>query len=387
MDFSLSDRSEAFRAEVREFLAALPDGLAGAIHDTGTLHDWNVHRGMAERGWLSAAWPAEYGGAERDPFEMAALGEEFALAGVAIEGWLIAELVAHTLAIVGSETHKTDLVPAVLRGEVLMCLGYSEPDAGSDVASVRTKAVADGDDWVIDGQKMFTTMAHIADYVFLLTRTNTDVPKHRGMTMFLVPMNAPGVDVAPVHTLGGERTNITYYNQVRVPDSARVGEIDGGWDVMMVALAFERQPAAYLSHLVRAATEWAVRAGEDGHRPADRAEVRAAIARAYIDLEVSRLMGYRMTWMTATDRPPFAEGSMAKLFSSEALVRAAQSLLDVAGADGLQGGHGSGAPGDGWLEQEFRHSAVTTIYAGTSEIQRGIIAEHHLGLPRARRAS
>jgi alkylation response protein AidB-like acyl-CoA dehydrogenase len=389
MDFTLSERSETFRREVREFIASLPPDLAETMHDTGTLHDADLHRRMADEGWLAAGWPAEYGGQERDPFEMAALGEELAVAGIAVEGWGISGLVAHTLAIVGSEQHRREIVPAVLRGEVLMCLGYSEPGSGSDVAAARTKAVRDGGDWVIDGQKMFTTMAHIADYVFLLVRTNTEVAKHKGLTLFLVPMSADGIEVAPVRTLGGERTNITYYNQVRVPDSARVGEVDGGWDVMMVALAFERQPAAggSLSHLVKQAVTWARQADADGIRPADRPEVRDAIARAYIDLEVSRLMGYRMTWMTAEGRPPFAQGSMAKLFASEALVRAGADILDAVGVDGLVAGYGPDLPGNGWIEQEFRHSVVTTIYAGTSEIQRGIIAEQHLGLPRTRRAS
>jgi alkylation response protein AidB-like acyl-CoA dehydrogenase len=386
MDFSFSDAMCAFRAEVSEFLRGLPEGQAARIHGTGTLHDSDIHEAMSQRGWLSAGWPAEYGGEGRDAFEMAAMVEEFSVAGIPIEGWSITELVAHTLAIVGNDYQRTEIVPAALRGELLVCLGYSEPDAGSDVASVRTRARRDGDGWLIDGQKMFTTMAHIADYVFLLARTDSSLPKHKGLTMFLVPMNADGVEVAPVHTLGGERTNVTYYNQVRVPDSARVGEINGGWDVMGVALAFERQPAAsgYLAHLIAAARSWALRPDQSTDRPADRTEVRRAISRAYIDLEVSRLMGYRMIWMTTNGRPPVVEGSMAKLFSSEALVRAADALLDLVGANGLASGHGSRYPGDGWIESEFRHSVVTTIYAGTSEIQRGIIAENHLGLPRTR---
>ena len=386
MDFQLLDSQERFRVEVRQFLAELPPSAPATIHDSGTLHNWDVHRAMAHRGWLSAAWPAEQGGQDRDPFEMAVLAEEFARAGIPIEGWAIAELVARTLQIVGTEQQRRDIIPAVLRGDVLMCLGYSEPDSGSDVAAARTRAVRDGDGWIIDGQKMFTTMAHEARYVFLLARTNLDVPKHRGLTMFLVPLDLDGVQVHPVHTLGGERTNATFYHQVRVPDTARVGEVDGGWDVMMVALAFERQPAAagQLLHLVEKAIAWAQTPGADGLAPIERPEVRSCIARAYTDLEVSRLMGYRMTWLTARNVLPHTEGSIAKLFSSEALMRAANSFMDMVGAEGLLAGHDGLAPGGGWLEQEFRHSIVTTIYAGTSEIQRNIIAERDLGLPRAR---
>ena len=388
MDFELSAAQLRFRDEVRQFLAGLPPSTSAAVHDTGTLHSWDVHRAMADRGWLKAAWPVEQGGQGRDPFEMATLNEEFARAGIPIEGWLIAELVAKTLQIVGTQQQRHEVIPAILGGEILLCLGYSEPDSGSDVAAARTRATRDGDDWVIDGQKMFTTMAHEASYVFLLARTNPDVPKHRGLTMFLVPLDADGVQVRPVHTLGGERTNATFYDRVRVPDSARVGEVDGGWDVMMVALAFERQPAAagHLLHLLGRALQWARTPGRDspdGPPPIERPEVRACLARAYTDLEVSRLMGYRMTWLTSRDVLPHTEGSLAKLFSSEALMRAAASVGDVVGADGLLAGHGTGAPADGWIEHEFRHSVVTTIYAGTSEIQRGIIAERHLGLPRA----
>ncbi|WP_433062415.1 acyl-CoA dehydrogenase family protein [Dactylosporangium sp. CS-033363] len=386
MDFELSPAQQEFRAEVREFLADLPPTTDAAVHDSGTLHSWDVHRAMTERGWLAAAWPVEQGGQGRDPFEMATLNEEFARAGIPIEGWLISELVAKTLQIVGTAQQRAEVIPAILSGAALMSLGYSEPDSGSDVAAARTKAVQDGDGWVIDGQKMFTTMAHEASHVFLLARTNPDVPKHRGLTMFLVPLDADGVEIRPVPTLGGERTNATFYEQVRVPDSARVGEVDGGWDVMMVALAFERQPAAagHLLHLVGRAIEWARTPDADGQRPIERPEVRAALARAATDLEVSRLMGYRMTWLTARDVLPHTEGSLAKLFSSEALMRAAAEFADVLGADGLLAGHGTGAPADGWIEHEFRHSVVTTIYAGTSEIQRGIIAERHLGLPRSR---
>lgn len=387
MNFDLGPAAEAFRAEVTAFLDEIDAAATSErIHRTHTHHDWDVHRAMAEKGWLTASWPKEYGGQERDVFEMAAMTEEFYRRGVQIEGWEIAELVAHTLAIVGTEQQKREVVPEILRGEALACLGYSEPDAGSDVASVRTKATRDGDEWVIDGQKMFTTMAHESKYVFLLARSNTEVPKHKGLTMFLVPMDSPGIEIQPVYTLGGERTNITFYNDVRVPDSARVGDVDGGWRVMNVALAFERQPAAvgYLRHLIEHTRQWAETPDEDGERPIDRPSVRRRLARAMIDLEVGKLLGSRLTDMTAKGLLPMVEGSMGKLYGSEALVRAGSSLLNATGVDGLLGGDDDNSPGGGWVERGFRHSVVTTIYAGASEIQRGIIAEGRLGLPSTR---
>lgn len=387
MNFDLGPAAEAFRAEVRAFLDEIDAAeTSERIHRTHTHHDWGIHRKMAANGWLTAAWPKEYGGQERDVFEMAALTEEFYRSGVQIEGWEIAELVAHTLAIVGTEQQKREVVPEILRGEALACLGYSEPDAGSDVASVRTRAIRDGDEWIIDGQKMFTTMAHESKYVFLLARSNTEVPKHKGLTMFLVPMDSPGIEIQPVYTLGGERTNITFYTHVRVPDSARVGDVDGGWRVMNVALAFERQPAAvgYLRHLIEHARQWAEAPDDFGERPIDRPSVRRRLARAMIDLEVGKLLGSRLTDMTSKGLLPMVEGSMGKLFGSEALVRAGSSLLDATGIDGVLGGDDPAAPGGGWIERGFRHSVVTTIYAGASEIQRGIIAEGRLGLPSTR---
>jgi len=382
LDFRLGERAEAFRAEVRAFFAEhLTDDVVARVHETGTVHDWGLHRALAERGWLAASWPRELGGQERDPFEMVAFDEEVARAGAPMDGWGTTELVARTLSIVGSDEQKQRIIAPALRGEILVCLGYSEPDAGSDVASVVTRAVRDGDEWVVNGQKMFTTMAHESDYVFLLTRTNPDVPKHRGLTMFLVPLDAAGVEIAPVRTLGGERTNITFYNDVRVPDSARVGEVDGGWDVMTVALAFERNPTANgeEGRLLRRMLRWARETGAFND-----VTMRDVLARVATETEVGRLLAYRMAWVSARGELPIVEGSEAKLFGSESFRRASADLLALLGPSGVLQRGEAGAPVDGWAEHAFRHAVVTTIYAGSSEIQRSIIAERGLGLPRSR---
>jgi alkylation response protein AidB-like acyl-CoA dehydrogenase len=251
------------------------------------------------------------------------------------------------------------------------------------VAAARTRAIRDGDDWVINGQKMFTTLAHESTYVFLLTRTNPDVPKHRGLTMFLVPMATPGIEITPIHTLGGERTNVTFYTDVRVPDSCRVGEVDGGWDVMTVALAFERSPTmvGQLERLVRQFVAWAA----DADGVLDRPQNRTRLARAIVDLEVGRLLGFELAAATVRGELPYVEGSMAKLFASEALIRAASTLLDVLGPEGIRQPGAAGAPVAGAVEQVHRHAQVETIRGGTSEIQRSIIAERGLGLPRSPR--
>ena len=232
----------AHRDEVRAVVAdACTPELRERVATSGTVHDWPLHRRLAGQGFLAAGWPAEWGGRGDDQAE-AVLWEELEAAGAPTDGWGTSNLVAQTLSLVGRDDQRHQVIPAVLAGEILICLGYSEPDSGSDAAAATTRAERDGDDWVINGQKMFTTLAHEAAYVFLLTRTNPDVAKHRGLTMFLVPMDTPGIEVTPIWTLSGERTNITFYRDVRVSDAARVGDVDGGWDVMRVGADLRAQP-------------------------------------------------------------------------------------------------------------------------------------------------
>jgi alkylation response protein AidB-like acyl-CoA dehydrogenase len=228
---------------------------------------------------------------------------------------------------------------------------------------------------------MFTTMAHEADYVFLLTRTSPDKPKHKGLTMFLVPMQTPGIEVTPVHTLGGERTNITFYTDVRVPALCRVGDVDAGWSVMHAALVYERNGANWgePDRLVRAVAEWASSTGL-----LDDPLVAGRLAAHATAMEVGRLLLYRMAFAAASGEMTPVEGSMAKLFITEAFTRAAAELLDLFGPAGALPHGDADAPLAGLVEHAYRHSTVTTIYGGSSEVQRGIIAERGLGLPRTR---
>ena len=390
-DFTLGADVETFRAEVRSFLAEhVTEEVIETAHHTGTIHDWGLHRTMAEAGWISAGWPAEFGGQGRSPLEMNALTEEMYLSGAPVDGLGVASLVAHTLLIDGTEWQKQTIIPEILSGQAMCCLGYSEPDAGSDVASVVTKATRDGDQWTINGQKMFTTLAHEAHYVFLLTRTNTEVAKHKGLTMFVVPMDTPGISFTPVHTMGGERTNITYYDEVKVDDRYRVGEVDGGWKVMMTALVFERNSAWYgeLVRLLDHGLTWARDTNApDGGLMIDDPLVRERLARIAIGNEVSNLLGWRAAWMAANHTLPGVEGTMAKLFTTEHYQFAGNELIDALGADGLRRHGDPTADADlahGWIEAIYRHCQVTTIYGGTSEVLRGIIAERGLQLPRHR---
>jgi alkylation response protein AidB-like acyl-CoA dehydrogenase len=388
-DFRLDGEVQAFRDEVRAFLAThVTDEVIETAHHTGTIHDWGLHHKMAEQGWVSAGWPVEVGGGGRSPLEMNSLQEEMYFSGAPVDGLGVASLVAHTLVIDGTDWQKETIIPEILSGQAMCCLGYSEPDAGSDVAACATKAVRDGDQWVINGQKMFTTLAHEAHYVFLLTRTNTEVAKHKGLTMFVVPMDTPGISFTPVHTMGGERTNITYYDDVRVDDRYRVGDVDGGWRVMMTALVFERNSAWYgeLVRLLDHGLGWArATSSPAGGTMIDDPLVRERLARIAIGNEVSNLLGWRAAWMAATGTLPGVEGTMAKLFTTQHYQDAANELIDAVGVEGLRR-HGDPTTGvdDGWIEAIYRHCQVTTIYGGTSEVCRGVIAERGLGLPRNR---
>jgi alkylation response protein AidB-like acyl-CoA dehydrogenase len=387
MDFRLGPRSEAFREEVRAVIGEhLSPEVVHRSHVTGTMHDWPLHRAVAARGWMAASWPVEQGGQDRDPVEMLPLVEEMELAGWPFDGYKTTMAIASIVREFATEYLWEQILRPALAGEILLCLGYSEPDSGSDVAAARTTATRDGETWVVNGSKMWTTLAHESSYVFLLTRTNGAVAKHRGLTMFLVPLDADGVEIHPIHTLGGERTNVTFYTDVRIPDSLRVGEVNGGWDVMKVALAQERSGGGRgeadlaLSEVV----EWARTAHRDGHAVIDDPRARDRLARVAVRNEVAKLLGNQVAWMSATGAVPGVEGSMHKVFWSENLVRTGSELLDLLGPEGVLQEDAQGSPAGGIVEHLHRHAAVTTIYAGTNEIQRSIIAERGLGLPRGR---
>jgi alkylation response protein AidB-like acyl-CoA dehydrogenase len=381
MDFSLSPAVEDYRAAIRRIIAdtVTPEDI-DTMHSTGTFDLPKLNKALGEQGFLERATP---GLGKGDPIELWVLFNELEKAGAPFDGLAVALMIAGVVNAVGTDEQKARIIPSIVSGEALVCMGYSEADYGSDVASIATRAVKDGDEWVINGAKMWTTMAHEAKWLILLTRTDVDLPKHKGLTMFILPMDTPGISVDPVHTMATERTNATYYDDVRVGDEAVLGDVNGGWRTMTVALSFERGVMGGTNAavpLLRHFRHWAAQVGLT-----DDPSVRIQMARTAIDMQVATLLTQRSAWIAASGGLPGLEGSMTKVFASEAYQRATKAFQEMSGAAGLLQFHEPGAAADGFIDYDARHSPVTTIYGGTTEINRNNIAERHLGLPKARR--
>ncbi|MBW2500376.1 MAG: acyl-CoA dehydrogenase family protein [Deltaproteobacteria bacterium] len=391
IDFGLGERAEAFRPEVRRFFEEnLTDELRAFARYDWEGHHPEFHKLLAENGLAFASWPKAYGGQERDPYEMTVLREEFHRAGWTTHAIATASIIGETLLRFAGETLKQEVITRICSGDVVVSMGYTEPGSGSDVAAAQTRAVREGDEWIINGQKMFTSGANRAHYVFLLTRTDSEAPKHRGLTMFLVPLDSPGIEIQPIHTLGDERTNATYYTDVRVPDTHRVGDVNGGWTVLLHALELEQGGGGTGSYhhehleLLDHAIAWARRAVRNGRPAIDDPRVRERLARSLVRTEVAQVLGLRALWAGVEDVATHGEGPMAKLFGAEALIENSADLMDLAAPDSILDANAEGAAGDGQIEYFYRMSAATSVYGGSSEIMRSIVAQVALGMPRSR---
>lgn len=376
MHFRL-DEAEAFRTDVRAYLnEVLTPEFEERVYRSGVAHDGDFARGLVDKDLFAP---------DRSAIEIQLLKEELMYAEAPVYLSETTRMVASVIGRVGAPQMKERILPGAMNGDVTIALGFTEPECGSDVAAATTKAVRSGDGWIINGSKMFTTNGHIADYVFLLTRTNLDKPKHQGLTMFLVPLDAPGVEAQAVWTLSGERTNITFYSDVRVGDDCRIGDVDGGWAVLSIALHDEHASGwgPHIARLLDHAERWAnSTANASGVQRIAEGEVRRRLSRVAIEVEVATLLQHRCVWMAEQGQASIAEGPMSKLFSTEALVRAAQDVNELVGPDALRSYFEPTAPEKGRFEHLMRFSLGTTIYAGTSEVQRTIIAQRGLGLPR-----
>ncbi|MDB6107728.1 MAG: hypothetical protein JWO52_7727 [Gammaproteobacteria bacterium] len=383
VDIDFSDEAKAFGAACEQFFAeVMTDERRAFTFHTTDGHDPEMQRKLAARGFLFPDWPAEYGGQGRTRYEMSMLRRAYGVFDWWVSAIGVTNLVGKIVAAFGSDEVKREILPKFASGEYNAALGYTEPSGGSDIFAAKTRADWNGSEWVVNGQKMFTSHGHMAQYGLLIVRTNHEVPKHAGVTLLLVPLDQPGYECRKIETLGGERTNTTFYTDVKVPDRYRLGPVDGGAKVMAYALTLEQSAADYyvsaLARQVRHALSWAKTGGDAA--PIRNRAVRARLARAQTLRDITDLLGRRCLWSGVTGQQDKSFGPMAKLFGSEAWVSSTTDLLDLAAPDSLL----AQMSDLGVIEQEHRKAMAATIYAGTSEVLRSIIAESALGLPRSR---
>ena len=390
MEFKFTAEDEDFRRELRAFMKAeLPETWEGAGRYPED-DDWDLNRvirqKMAAKGWLTMHWPEEYGGQNASPVKSAIYNEEIAYMRAPGRDIFGVRMLGPTLMIHGSEEQKKTHLTPVAKGEIQWCQGYSEPESGSDLASLSTRAIRDGDDLVINGAKVWTTMAHRADWIMLLTRTDPDAPKHRGISFVLVDMKSPGVSVRPIINMaGGHEFNQVTFDNVRVPRANVVGEEDRGWYVAVTLLDFERSGIDYSAaarRLLDDTREFATETKRNGQPLIEIPWVRSLMADRYIDCEVARLMAYNVAYMQSQDLIPTKEASMSKVFGSETVQRVTEASLEILGMYGTLSRQEKWAPLKGRVQEHWMNAFAGTIAAGTSEIQRNIIAGRGLGLPR-----
>jgi alkylation response protein AidB-like acyl-CoA dehydrogenase len=383
IDIGFGTAAEQFAAEARRFFEEnLTPALRAKAHHSTDGHDPAFHKLMAKAGFAYPDWPKTWGGQERGPFELSALArvfEEFRWTRVPIG---ITNMGARMAMMFGVPELQAEVMPRLADGSALSCLGFSEPSSGSDMYAAQTRAVKDGDDWIINGQKMFTTGAHISDYVLLLARTDPNAAKHKGLTVFLVPLNLPGIEIQALHTLQDERTNITYYADVRLPDRYRLGPVNGGLKVMAATMSLEHSGEGYhilQNSLLDAARTWAFAPNASGQRPIDQIHVRQRLAKVATHTQVADLLCRRSVWSGVNGHADRAIGPMSKLFATESYMEDAADLVALAAPESIM--PPAGALHE--IEEKFRQSIGQTIYGGTSEVHRGIIAENALKLARA----
>lgn len=386
MHFQLDAAAESYRADVRAHLREVMTAeFEEGLYRSGVAHDDEFAKGLVDKGFFAPTWAPEHGGQNRSAWDDQVLKEELMRSDAPVYLSETTRMVAAIIREVGSQSMKDRILAGALKGDVTIALGFTEPECGSDVAAASTRAVRDGDEWIINGSKMFTTNGHIADYVFLLARTSPGKPKHKGLTMFLVPLDSAGFEAQAVWTLSGERTNITFYSDVRIGDEWRIGEVDAGWQVLSLSLQDEHASGwgPHIARLLAHAEHWAqTTQADDGSRQITKPDVRRRLARVAMEYEVSMLLQRRCVWMSESGQVPLAEGPMSKVFSTESLVRASQDIAELVGPDAMRSYFEPSAPEQGRFEHLMRFSVGTTIYAGTSEVQRSIIAARGLGLPR-----
>jgi alkylation response protein AidB-like acyl-CoA dehydrogenase len=393
MRIAFTPEQDDLRRELREYFAKLmtPERVENLTTTEGEYGDGTAYketvRQMGTDGWLGIGWPEEWGGQNRSMVDQLIFTDEAAIAGAPVP-FLTINTVGPTIMTFGTEEQKKDFLPRILRGEVHFSIGYSEPEAGTDLASLKTRAVRSGDEYIINGQKMWTSLIQYADYVWLATRTDPDVKKHKGLSVFIVPTNSEGFRWSMVRTVSGATTSATFYEDVRVPATNLVGEENGGWRLITNQLNFERvalTSAAGIINMLRDVREWAQNTKlPDGRRVIDQEWVQVHLARVHAKAEFLKLVNWKIAWGVGKGLNP-ADASGTKVFGTEFFTEAYRLLMEVVGpASYIK----DGSPGSvlrSRLERMHRSTLILTFGGGTNEVQRDIIAMVGLGMPRAPR--
>ncbi|MCH8815702.1 MAG: acyl-CoA dehydrogenase family protein [Chloroflexi bacterium] len=393
MNFAFTKEEEAFRAEVREFISGamtdeIPSRWLGGLLDTPARQDFVTK--MADKGWLSIGFPEKYGGTESTmPLAQYVLNEELHMAQAPIVGKNLG-VVVNTLLHQGSEELKQEFVPRILRNEIQWALAYTEPDAGSDLANMQCRAVLDGDEYVINGQKRFITSAHFADYMWTGVRTDPDAPKHKGISLLIIDMDSPGITITPIWTIIGERTNDVFLDNVRVPKERLVGEENKGWQYITEALTYERFAMTSIAPTVRKFQRFVdfVKETEvDGKRLADDPVVRRKIARLSVLVEIGRMLDFRCVAMAVKpDYVPYIEAAMNKMWGGIVETEMSDQFLDILGPHGYlwkdrEANASEDALLDGDVADDYLWAGHQRVAAAGVDISKNIIARRYLNLP------
>ena len=387
MRLQYTEAQRALRAELRAYMARLMtpelDRELIDTHGGGPLYHAAM-RQLGADGWLGIGWPVAHGGQGRGAIDQFIFFDEVQRVGFPVP-ILTLSTVGPTLLRFGTDEQKAFYPPRILRGECHFSIGYTEPGAGTDLASLKTTAVRDGDEWLINGQKIWTSLADHADYIWLACRTDPDAPAHKGVSIIIVPADTPGVQVTKMHALGDNNTHAVYYDNVRVPLTNLVGSLHGGWQLITTQLNHERvalNAVGPMGRLAEEVREWAASTRHGSGVVLDIPWVRANLAQTAARIDVLELMNCRQAWAIDTDRLNPADASAIKVYGSEMYVECSRLLMEVLGAAGMLHEQSAGAALRGEIERFYRTSLVLTFGGGVNEVQRDIIAMVGLGLPR-----
>ncbi|MCH2527188.1 MAG: hypothetical protein FI692_06215 [SAR202 cluster bacterium] len=399
MDFAYTPEQEALRSEVRQFIAdnVTPE-IIHEIEESGIRNRGpetrDLYKKIGDKGWIGISWPKEYGGQDGSRIDQYIIEEEFARIGITVGG---AGSGAPAILAAGTEEQKKYFLPGLIKGEIVFALGFTEPQGGADLASLQCRAVRDGDDFVINGQKMYTTAAHYGTHVYLMARTDPEAPKHKGISIFLVPIDLPGITVRPLWTIqneptapprttyGDRRTNETFFENVRIPASCMLGEENMGWYVGAMGLNLDRVGASrYLLSVQRDEdiVNWVKENDMDGYSPAEDPDVRDRLAELWIEAQVCRLMTMRSMSLVERGGTFTYEGSAEKVWSPEHGVRTTETIAQILGPYGQLLNGSEAAIEDGIFAHNLLGAFQSGINHGSVQVMRDQVARRGLGMPR-----